>query len=200
MSTGTTSGRNRLVVPAAAGAIVLVVIVLGILIARGGGDDNTPTEPKASQSTAAAVKAPKDKLTGSGDAPKAITVKTATVARGSTVIAIGAELPDVDIKQIDTVNLMLGQDNGDVLWRLTTFQDARGGFVIPELYLVKDGPDEQFACTSGMRIKGAQLTMNVPLKCLDNPEKPLRARLEITDRDGGEEKTSTSKTLSAPKA
>ena len=116
------------------------------------------------------------------------------------MFAVGAELPDIDIKEIDTVDLMLGQDGGDVLWRVTTSQDSRGGFIIPQLYLVKDGPDEQFACTAGMRIRGAQLTMNVPLKCLDNPEKPLRARLEITDRDGGEEKTSTSKTLSAPKS
>jgi hypothetical protein len=116
------------------------------------------------------------------------------------VVALGAELPDIDIKKIDTVNLMLGQDNGDVLWRLTTFQDSRGGFVYPELYLVKDGADEQFACNAVMRIKAAQLTMTVPLRCLDNVEKPLRARLEITDRDGGEEKTSTSKELSVPKA
>lgn len=199
MSTGTTSGRNRLVVPAAAGAIVLLVIIAVLLVTRDGGD-GTPAEPKATATTAATVKAPQDKLTGSGSAPEAITVKTATVARGSTVFALGAELPDIDIKKIDTVSLMLGQDNGDVLWRLTTFQDSRGGFVIPQLYLVKDGEDEQFACTAGMRIKGAQLTMNVPLKCLDNPEKPLRARLEITDRDGGEEKTSASKPLSAPKS
>ena len=199
MSTGTTSGRNRLVVPAAAGAIVLIVVVVLIVIA-GGGDD-TPAAPKATKTTtASATKAPRDKLTGSGDAPDAIAVKTATVARGSNLVAIGAELPDIDLKKIDTVNLMLGQDNGDVLWRLTTFQDARGAFVIPQLFLVKDGKDEQFACRAGMRIKGPQLTMEFPLSCLDNPGKPLRARLEITDRDGGEEKTSTSKALSAPKA
>jgi hypothetical protein len=197
MSTGTTSGRNRLVVPAAAGAILLVIII-GVLLARGG--DDSPAEPKATKTTtAAAAKAPQDKLTGSGDAPDAITIKTATVARGATVFAVGAELPDIDIKKIDTVSLMLGQDNGDVLWRLTTSQDARGAFVIPELYLVKDGKDEQFACSAGMRIKGAQLSMTLPLKCLDNPEKPVQARLEITDRDGGEEKTSVSKALSAPK-
>lgn len=197
MSTGTTSGRNRLVVPAAAGAIVLVIIVV-LILARGG--DDAPAAPKATKTTAAPAKAPQDALTGSGDAPAAITVKTATIARGATLIAIGAELPDIDLKEIDTVNLILGQDDGDVLWRLTTFQDARGAFVIPQLFLVKDGKDEQFACSAGMRIKGPQLRMNIPLKCLDNPEKPLRARLEITDRDGGEEKTSTSKTLSAPKA
>ena len=197
MSTGTTSGRNRLVVPAVAGAILLVIII-GILLARGG--DDAPAAPKATKATTAAAKAPQDKLSGSGDAPEAITIKTATVGRGATVFAVGAELPDIDIKEIDTVDLMLGQDGGDVLWRVTTSQDSRGGFIIPQLYLVKDGPDEQFACTAGMRIRGAQLTMNVPLKCLDNPEKPLRARLEITDRDGGEEKTSTSKTLSAPKS
>ncbi|MEV7397096.1 hypothetical protein [Aeromicrobium sp. NPDC092404] len=197
MSTGTTSGRNRLVVPAAAGAILLVIII-GVLLARGG--DETPAAPKATKSTTAAPTAPQDKLKGSGDAPEAISVKTATVARGSSVFALGAELPDIDIKKIDTVNLVMGQDDGDVLWRLTTFQDARGGFVYPELYLVKDGDDEQFACNAVMRIKGVQLTMTVPLKCLDDSEKPLRARLEITDRDGGEEKTSTSKELSAPKA
>lgn len=199
MSTGTTSGRNRLVVPAAAGAIVLIVVVVLLLLA-GGGDD-TPAAPKATKTTATpAAKAPRDKLTGSGDAPAAIAVKTATVARGNSLIAIGAELPDIDIKKIDTINLMLGQDNGDVLWRVTTFQDPRGAFVIPQLFLIKDGKDEQFACRAGMRIKGAQLTMEFPLNCLDNPSKPLRARLEITDRDGGEEKTSTSKALSAPKA
>lgn len=197
MSTGTTSGRNRLVVPAAAGAIVLIVVVVLLLI-TGGGDD-TPAAPKATKTTAVPAKAPQDKLTGSGSAPEAIAVKTATVARGTSLIAIGAELPDIDIKKIDTVNLMLGQDNGDVLWRLTTFQDSRGAFVIPQLFLVKDGKDDQFACRAGMRIKGAQLRMDIPLSCLDNPQKPLRARLEITDRDGGEEKTSTSKTLSAPK-
>lgn len=196
MSTGTTSGRNRLVVPAAAGAILLVVIIV-LLLLRGG--DETPEEPKATTTTAAPAKAPQDKLTGSGDAPEAISVKTATVARGATVFAVGAELPDIDIKKIDTVSLMLGQDDGEVLWRVTTSQDARGGFIIPQFYRVKDGPDEQFACTAGMRIRGAQLTMNLPLKCLDDPEKPLRARLEITDSDGGEEKTSTSKALSAPK-
>lgn len=197
MSTGTTSGRNRLVVPVAAGAILLVIII-GVLLARGG--DDTPAAPKASTSPTAAPTAPQDKLKGSGDAPAEITVKTATVARGSSVLALGAELPDIDIKKIDTVNFMMGQDNGDVLWRLTTFQDSRGGFVYPELYLVKDGEDEQFACSAVMRIKGVQLTMTVPLRCLDDAEKPLRARLEITDRDGGEEKTSTSKELSAPKA
>ncbi len=198
MSTGTTSGRNRLVVPAAAGAILLVIII-GIFLVSNGNDD-TPAAPKATKTTAAPKKAPQDKLKGSGDAPKAITIKTATVARGATVFAVGAELPDIDLKKIDTVNLMLGQDNGEELWRVTTFQDSRGGFVFPQFYRVKDGKDEQFACTAGMRIKGVQLTMNVPLRCLDDPEKPLRARLEITDRDGGEEKTSTSKALSAPKA
>lgn len=197
MSTGTTSGRNRLVVPAAAGAILLVVMIV-LLLFRGG--DDTPAAPEPTKTAAAQAKAPQDKLTGSGNAPDAIAVKTATVARGATVFALGAEIPDVDVKKIDTVELLLGQDGGDVLWRVTTFQDSRGGFVIPQLYLVKAGRDEQFACSAGMRIRGAQLTMNVPLKCLDNPEKPLRARLEITDRDGGEEKTSTSKTLSAPKS
>jgi len=197
MSTGTTSGRNRLVVPAAAGAIVLVIIVVLLLVTRGG--DEAPAAPKATKTTAAAVKAPQDKLTGSGDAPKAIAVKTATVARGGSLISVGAELPDIDLKKIDTVNLMLGQDNGDVLWRLTTFQDTRGAFVFPQLFLVKDGKDEQFACSAGIRIRGAQLRMDIPLKCLDDPEKPLRARLEITDRDGGKEQTSTSKTLRAPK-
>lgn len=196
MSTGTTSGRNRLVVPAAAGAILLVVII-GILLVRGG--DEAPAEPKATKATTAAIKAPQDKLTGSGDAPDAIAVRTATVARGATVFELGAELPDIDIKKVDSVNLMLGQDGGKILWRVTTFQDARGGFIIPQLYLVKDGDDEQFACSAGMRIRGSQLRMSVPLSCLDNPEKSLRARLEITDRDGGKEKTSTSRTLSAPK-
>jgi len=185
-------------VPPAAGAIVLIVII-GVLLARGG-DDETPTAPKATKTTVVPSKAPQDKLKGSGGAPEAITIKTATVARGATVIAIGAELPDIDIKKIDTVNLMLGQDDGKELWRVTSFQDSRGGFVIPQFYRVKSGKDEQFACSAGLRIKGPQLTMNVPLKCLDDPEKPLRARLEITDRDGGEEKTSTSKALSAPKA
>lgn len=199
MSTGTTSGRNRLLVPAVAGAIVLLIII-GFLVMRGG--DEEPPAPKATKpaATTAPPKAPQAKVAGSGIAPQAIAVKTATVARGASVFAVGAELPDIDIKKIDTVNLMLGQDNGDVLWRLTTFQDSRGAFVIPQLFLVKDGKDEQFACRAGMRIKGAQLTMEFPLNCLDNPQKPLRLRLEITDRDGGEEKTSTSKVLSAPKA
>ena len=197
MSTGTTSGRNRLVVPAAAGAILLVVIIV-LLLLRGG--DETPAAPKATKTTAAPVKAPQDKLTGSGDAPDAISVKTATVARGATVFALGAELPDIDIKKFDTVNLVLGQDDGDVLWRLTSFRDSRGAFITPQLYRQKAGPDEQFACNGAlMRIKATQLTATVPLACLDDPEKPLRARLEITDSDGGEEKTSTSKTLSAPK-
>ncbi|KQV73745.1 hypothetical protein ASC61_01235 [Aeromicrobium sp. Root344] len=199
MSTGNLSGRNRLVVPAAAAGIV-IVIILGVLLVRGGGDD-TPTEPKATKTTpAAGTKAPQDKLKGSGDAPDEIAVKTATVARGATVFAIGAEIPDIDLKKIDSVSLVLGQDNGKVLWRVTTFQDARGAFVFPQLYLAKDGKDEQYACASVMRIRGPQLSMTVPLKCLDNPEKPLRARLEITDRDGGEEKTSTSKVLDAPKS
>lgn len=198
MSTGTTSGRNRLLVPAVAGAIVLLVII-GFLVLRGGGDE-TPAAPKATKTTKAtpAPKAPQAKITGSGVAPQAIAVKTATVARGSSVFAIGAELPDIDIKKIDTVTLVLAQDNS-TLWRLKTLQDARGGFVIPQLYLVKPSGEEQFACSAGMRIKGAQLTMTLPLKCLDNPQKPLRARLEITDRDGGQEKTSNSKTLKAPK-
>ena len=199
MSTGTTSGRNRLVVPAAAAGIVLVVII-GVLLVRGGGDDSPAAEPKATKTTTAAgSKAPQDKLTGSGDAPDEIAVKTATVARGTNVFAVGADIPDIDLKKIDSVSLILGQDDGKVLWRVTTFQDARGAFVFPQLYLVKDGKDEQYACTSVMRIRGPQLNMTVPLSCLDNREKPLRARLEITDRDGGEEKTSTSKVLDAPK-
>lgn len=198
MSTGTTSGRNRLLVPAVAGAIVLLIIV-GVLLVRG--DDKEPVAPKAPKATktTAAPKAPQAKVAGSGVAPEAIAVKTATVARGATVFAVGAELPDIDIKKIDTVTLVLGQDNGAV-WRLRTLQDARGGFVIPQLYLVKGATEEQFACTAVMRIKGAQLTMTIPLKCLDNPQKPLRARLEITDRDGGQEKTAISKMLKAPKA
>jgi hypothetical protein len=198
MSTGTTSGRNRLLVPAVAGAIVLLIII-GFLVVRGG--DEAPAAPKATKpaATTAAPKAPQAKVAGSGVAPQAIAVKTATVARGASVFAVGAELPDIDIKKIDTVTLVLAQDNG-ALWRLRTLQDSRGGFVIPQLYLVKAGVEEQFACSAGMRIKGAQLTMTIPLKCLDNPQKPLRARLEITDRDGGQEKTSNSKTLKAPKA
>jgi hypothetical protein len=188
------------VVPVVAGAIVLVVIIVALLLARGG--DDAPAAPQPTKTTAAPAptKAPQDQLTGSGDAPDAIAVKTATVARGANLFALGAELPDIDIKKIDTVNLVLGQDNGDVLWRLTTFQDSRGAFVLPEFFLVKDGKDEQLACSAGMRITGVQLRIDVPLKCLDNPDKPLRARLEITDRDGGEEKTSTSKALSPPKA
>lgn len=197
MSTGATSGRNRLLVPAVAGAIVLLIII-GFLVARGGDDESAaPKAPKPTKTTAA-PKAPQAKLSGSGVAPQAIAVKTATVARGASVFAVGAEIPDIDIKKIDTVTLVLGQDNGAV-WRLKTLQDPRGGFVIPQLYLVKGATEEQFACTAGMRIKGAQLTMTIPLKCLDNPQKPLRARLEITDRAGGEEKTSTSKTLKSPK-
>ena len=198
MSTGTTSGRNRLLVPAVAGAIVLLIII-GFLVVRGGDEEPAAAKTTKPAATTAAPKAPQAKVAGSGVAPEAIAVKTATVARGASVFAIGAELPKIDIKKIDTVTLVLAQDNG-ALWRLRTLQDARGGFVIPQLYLVKGVTEEQFACTAGMRIKGPQLTMTIPLKCLDNPQKPLRARLEITDRDGGQEKTSNSKTLKAPKA
>jgi hypothetical protein len=200
MSTGTTSGRNRLVVPAAA-ASILVIIIVGILLARSG-DDETPVAPKATKTTTEPAATPsRDTLTGSGDAPDAIAVKDATVGRSATIFGLAADLPDLDIEKFDTIDLVLGQDNGDVLWRLTTFRDSRGAFITPQLYLQKDGPDEQFACNGAtVRVKATQLTASVPLACLDKSEKPLRARLEITDRDGGEEKTSTSKTLRAPKS
>ena len=114
-----------------------------------------PKAPKATKTTAA-PEVPQSKVAGSQAAPASIAVKTATVARGATVFAVGAELPDIDIKKIDTVTLVLAQDN-TTLWRLRTLQDARGGFVIPQLYLVKAGAEEQFACSAGMRIKGVQL-------------------------------------------
>lgn len=198
MSTGTAPGRNRLMVPAVAG-VILLVIIIGFLLARGDGD--APTEPKATASTKAPAPAAQDKLKGSGDAPEAITVKTATVARGANVFALGADMPDIDIKEFDTVDLLLGQDEGDVLWRLTTFRDSRGAFITPQLYREQDGPDEQFACAgAAMRIQSTRLTVTVPLACLDDAEKPLKARLQITDQDGGKETTTTSKTLKMPKA
>jgi hypothetical protein len=198
MSTGTTSGRNRLVVPVAA-AVIFVVIVAAILLTRGG--DDAPAAPKATKSTAAAASTPSQgDITGSGDAPDAIAVSKATAARSAAVFGLAADIPKIDLEKFDSVTVVLGQDDGDVLWRLTTFRDARGAFITPELYLVKEGPNERFACASAaMRIKDTRLTVSVPLVCLDDPEKPLQARLEIKDRDGGEEKTTTSKKLIAPK-
>ncbi|MEJ7635188.1 hypothetical protein [Aeromicrobium sp.] len=196
MSSEPTTGRNRLVVPIAA-ATVIGVIVVGYLITRGG--DETPAAPKPAQTTATST-TPQADLSGSGDAPAAIAVKEATVARSATAVGLAADLPDIDLKKFDSVTLVLGQDSGEVLWKLRTFRDSRGAFVTPEFFLVKDGLDEQFACAgSSMRIKAPRLTMSLPLACLDDPEKPLQARLEIEDRDGGEEKTSTSKTLAPPK-
>jgi hypothetical protein len=198
MSTGTTSGRNRLVVPVAA-AVIFVVIVAAILLTRGG--DDAPAAPKATKSTAAAASTPSQgDITGSGDAPDAIAVSKATAARSAAVFGLAADIPKIDLEKFDSVTVVLGQDDGDVLWRLTTFRDARGAFITPELYLDKRGRDERFACASAaMRIKDTRLTVSIPLVCLDDPEKPLRARLEIKDRDGGEEKTTVSKKLIAPK-
>jgi hypothetical protein len=197
MSTGTISGRNRLVVPVAA-AVILVVIVAAILLTRGG--DDAPAAPKATKSTAAAASTSQGDIRGSGDAPDAIAVSKATAARSAAVFGLAADIPKIDLQKFDSVTVVLGQDDGDVLWRLTTFRDARGAFITPELYLDKKGPDERFACASAaMRIKDTRLTVSIPLVCLDDPEKPLRARLEIKDRDGGEEKTTVSKKLIAPK-
>jgi len=182
-------------------AAIIVVAIVGYLVLRGNGDE-APAAPKATATTTAPpAKAATDALEGSGSAPDAIAVKNVTVARSATGFGLAADLPKIDLQKFDSVTLALGQDDGKVLWKLKTFRDSRGSFVTPELFLAKDGPDEQFACTgSAMRINATRLTMTVPLSCLDNPEKPLRARLEITDRDGGEEKTSTSKVLDAPKS
>ena len=200
MSTGRTTERNGIVVPGVMAAIIIVVIV-GYLVLRGNGDE-APAAPKATATaTAAPAETATDTLAGSGDAPDAIAVQKVTVARSGTGFGLAADLPKIDLQKFDSVTLVLGQDDGKVLWNLKTFRDSRGSFITPELFLSKEGPDEQFACTgSAMRINATRLTMTVPLACLDNPEKPLRARLEITDRDGGEEKTSTSKALKAPKA
>ncbi|MGA8986708.1 hypothetical protein [Aeromicrobium sp.] len=198
MSTGTAPDRNRLVVPVAVTSI-LVILIVGYLILKGG--DDSPAAPKATASSLASGKTPAtQKLTGSGDAPDAIAVTAATVARSSTGFGLAADLPTIDTGEFDTVTLVMGQDDGAVLWELRTVRDSRGNFITPELYRVQDGPDEQFACArASMRIAGTRLNVTVPLACLENPEKPLKARLEITDRNGGEEKTSNSKVLVAPK-
>ncbi|MCW2830928.1 MAG: hypothetical protein JWP31_1620, partial [Aeromicrobium sp.] len=113
---------------------------------------------------------------------------------------LAAELPDIDPDEFDAVTLVLGQDGGDVIWKLRTFRDSRGAFITPEFFREREGDDEQFACAgSSIRIKATRLSVTVPLVCLDDPDKPLQARLEITDQDGGKERTSTSKVLSAPK-
>lgn len=197
MSTGTTPDRNRLVVPIAV-ASILVVLIVGYLILKG--DDKTAPAPKATAAASTPAATPStQKLEGSGDAPDGIAVKAATVARSSTGFGLAADLPKIDIGTFDTVSLVLGQDEGDVLWELRTVRDSRGNFITPELYRVQDGPDEQFACArASMRITGTRLNVTVPLACLENPDKPLKARLEITNRDGGKEKTSTSRTLAAP--
>ena len=197
MSSQSSSGRHRLVVPVTAAAI-LVVIAVGFFATRGG--DEAPAKPAATASKTPAAVAATAKLKGSGDAPEAIAVKDATVARSATALGLAAELPGIDLDLFDTITVVMGQDGGDVRWRLESFRDPRGAFVTPQLYLVGEGPDEQYACNgAAIRIKGTRLTSTLPLACLDEPGKPLQVRLELEDRDGGSERTSTSKTLTAPK-
>lgn len=198
MSTEPAQQRNPLLVPLVALGI-LAVVVIGFLLSRSGGDDPAQAGKTPTKSAAATPTAATDKLTGTADAPKGIRVKAATVARSSTGFGLAADLPDIDLKVVDTVTLVLDED-GDVRWNLRTFRDSRGAFITPELFRVEDGPDEQFACNGGkIRIASTRMTVTLPLACLGEPDKPLRARLEITDRDGDTEKTSTSKVLAAPR-
>ena len=121
------------------------------------------------------------------------------MARSATGFGLAADVPDIDLKKFGSVTLTVGQDDGDILWSLSTARDPRGAFINPELSRTKDGEQERFACPgASVRIKATRLTITMPLRCLDDPEKPVRARLELKDRDGAKERTSTSKTLSAP--
>ena len=198
MSTETTSGRNRLLVPAVAVAIVLLIII-GFLVVRGG--DEEPVAPKATPKaakTTAAPKAPQAKVAGSGVAPEAITVKTATVARGASVFAVGAELPDIDIKKIDTVTLVLAQDNGAVVAPQDT--PGRPGRLRDPAALPRQGCDRgavRLHCRHAHQ--GSPADDDDPAEVPRQPAEALRARLEITDRNGGQEKTANSKMLKAPK-
>jgi hypothetical protein len=191
--------RNRFVVPIAVVAI-LVAVIIALWATRGGNDAPPATKPTTvAATTSSTAKTVTDSLKGSGTAPPAIAVKAVTVARSATGFGLAADIPKLDLAKFDSVTLTVGQDDGAILWNLTTIRDPRGVFINPELRRVKDGAEQQFACPgASVRIKATRLTITMPMRCLDNPEKPVKARLELKARDGGAEKTSVSKTLPLP--
>jgi hypothetical protein len=200
MSTQQAPARNRLLVPGLALMVVAVGLIAVWLLTRG--DDDTPkTTPTPTSTTAASAKPVLDTLKPSGDAPAAIAVENVTIARSATGFGLAADIPDIDLDEFDSVTLVIGQDDGAILWNLTTTRDPRGVFINPELHRREGEDHEQFACPgASVRIKETRLTITMPLGCIDDPDKPVKARLELTDQDGGTERTSVSKTLAKPTA
>jgi hypothetical protein len=200
MSSEQAAARNRLVIPGVALIILAFVFIAFWLLTRDGGGNDTPkASPSTASTTPASTKTVTDRLEPSGTAPAAIAVKDVTVARSAAGFGLAADIPAIDLDKFATVTLVIGQNDGAILWNLTTIRDPRGVFINPELRRVEGDDEQQFACPgASVRIKATRLAITMPLRCLDNPEKPVKARLELTDQDGGKERTSVSKTLSAP--